>query len=129
MGKPLSTNMEDYLRTIHVLKTRRGSVRVKDIAENLGITMPSVCSALKNLEGQGLVNHERYDRVILTGKGERVAADMVYRHRVIRDFLHDVLGIDHSIAEKDACGMEHSISPETLQSLIQFMASAGTGQR
>ena len=127
MGRRLSHSMEDYLRTIHVLEME-GAVRVKDIARRLSITMPSVSSALKNLERLGFVAHPRYDLVDLTPEGKRVASEISYRHGVIKNFLSEVLGIDENIAERDACGMEHSISPETLESLIDFMETTRNKQ-
>ena len=121
MNEKLSPNMEDYLETIYLLELERGNVRVKDIAEKMEITMPSVSSALKNLEKQGFVSHDRYDLVVLTPQGARVAEEVYRRHGVIRDFLSQVLGLDDEIAEKDACGMEHIISPETLESLARYL--------
>jgi len=123
MEVKLSPSKEDYLKTIHSLEHERGVVRVKDIAKKLEITMPSVSCALKNLEKQGLVCHPRYDLVDLTPKGSRVAEDISQRHQVIRDFLSQVLGLDADIADKDACSMEHAISPETFKSLVRFLES------
>ncbi len=121
MDIKLSPSKEDYLKTIHLLKNQRGSVRVKDIAEKLDITMPSVSSAIKNLEKKGLVSHPRYDLVALTNQGSQIAESITMRHCIIRDFLSNVLELDTEIAEKDACVMEHSISPETLEKLVLFL--------
>jgi DtxR family Mn-dependent transcriptional regulator len=113
--------MEDYLEVIHCLENEQGYVRVKDIAGKMEITMPSVSGAVKNLEKQGLVAHPRYDLVGLTPKGTKIAKDIYHRHQVIKDFLYNVLGLDKEIAEKDACRIEHNISPETLNRLIKFL--------
>ena len=121
MDIKLSPSKEDYLKTIHLLNSQRGSVRVKDIAEKLDITMPSVSSAIKNLEKKGLVSHPRYDLVALTNQGSQIAESITMRHCIIRDFLSNVLELDTEIAEKDACVMEHSISPETLEKLVLFL--------
>ncbi len=117
----LSSNMEDYLKVIYFLQNKMGIVRVRDIAKEMAITMPSVSSALKNLEKHGLVSHPRYDLVGLTSEGKKIAEHVTRRHRVIMDFLLGVLGLDPKIAEKDACGMEHNISQETLESLDKFL--------
>ena len=113
--------MEDYLEVIHRLEKKQGIVRVKDIANKLKITMPSVSCAVKNLEKQGLVSHSRYDLVGLTPKGESIAKRIYHRHRIIRDFLSNILGLNLEIAEKDACRIEHNISPETLDGLTRFL--------
>lgn len=121
MGIHISSNMEDYLETIHLLEKERRTVRIKDIAREMQITMPSVSSAVKNLENQGLVTHSRYDSVELTQKGTQIAEAIYKRHRVISHFLSQVLGLASDIAEKDACRIEHNISEETLKKLIQFI--------
>ena len=119
----LTPNMEDYLETIYLLEQEGGNVRVKDIARMMHITMPSVSSAVKNLEKQGFVQHPKYDLIALTPRGSEIAQNLCYRHRVIKEFLSQVLGLDNEIAEKDACGIEHIISEETLESLSRFMES------
>lgn len=123
MNVNLTPNMEDYLETIYLLEQEGGNVRVKDIARMMHITMPSVSSAVKNLEKQGLVQHPKYDLIALTSKGSEIAEELYYRHGVIKEFLSQVLGLDNEIAEKDACAIEHIISEETLESLSRFMES------
>lgn len=127
MTVKLSPSMENYLETIYILERDRGNVRVKDIASTMEITMPSVSGAMKCLEKQGLVEHSRYDLVTLTAKGIRIARELTRRHRLLKDFLCRVLGLDNEIAEKDACGIEHIISPETVESLSRFLDSDGAG--
>ena len=128
MTEKLTPNMEDYLEAIYIIRNKTGTVRVKDIARMLEVTMPSVSYAIKNLEKQGLVCHSRYDLVDLTAKGTTDAKELYKRHLTIKDFLLHVLGLDAEIAEKDACGMEHCISPETLERLTQFLESTGASK-
>ncbi len=121
MALKLTQSMEDYLEAIHLLELDQGNVRIKDIAEKMEITMPSVSSAIRNLEKHGLVSHSRYDLVLLTAKGTRIAEEVYRRHRIIRNFLSQVLRLDADVAERDACCMEHILSPETFESLIRYM--------
>jgi DtxR family Mn-dependent transcriptional regulator len=113
--------MEDYLEAIHRVKTERGSARVKDIADLLAISKPSVSGAMKTLEKQGLVSHCRYDLVDLTPEGLRLAENVYRRHRILRRFLTEVLGLDGETAETDACRMEHGVSQATLEGLARFV--------
>jgi DtxR family transcriptional regulator, Mn-dependent transcriptional regulator len=117
----LSGSMEDYLEAIHCIGERQAAVRVRDIAKHMDITMPSVSGALKSLEKQGLVNHAAYDWIALTPEGKRIAENVFRRHRVLREFLTVILGIDPGTAEHDACGMEHAVSETTLDRLVGFM--------
>jgi DtxR family transcriptional regulator, Mn-dependent transcriptional regulator len=117
----ISPNMEDYLETIHRVKVERGSVRVKDIADRLSISKPSVSAAMKTLEKQGYVSHSKYDLVDLTPEGLRVAENVYRRHRILLRFLTEMLGLDGEIAEADACRMEHGVSQTTLEGLARFV--------
>jgi len=123
MKNNLSPSMEDYLKTVHSLEIEKGSVRVKDIANRLDISMPSVSSAMKNLIKNGLVCHPRYDLVKLTPEGLKVAKKLERRYNIIKDFLSDILRLDPEIVKKDTCSIEHIISPETVKQMEEFLTS------
>ena len=119
--KPLTPTMEDYLEAIFDLSEENKVVRVRDIARRLSVKTPTVTSMLKNLNDRGLVNHEKYEYVELTSEGDIVGREMRRRHGVLLEFLHDVLKIDHETADGEACKMEHTLSSNTLDSLVDFM--------
>jgi DtxR family Mn-dependent transcriptional regulator len=112
----MTQSLEDYLEMVSFLADD-GEVRVTDIASRLGVSKPSVLTALKSLEDQGLLEHERYRTVTLTKKGGLLAADIRERHYFLTAFLRDVLGVSAETAEKDACKMEHFLSEETLKKI------------
>lgn len=122
MRKQQTASMEDYLEAVAVLRSRGKAVRVKEIGQALGVKMPSVTAALRKLSEEGLVEHERYGRVKLTPAGDRTARNVFHRHEVLRRFLTDVLDMDPTTAREDACRMEHSISPSTLERFSKFLA-------
>lgn len=110
--------MEDYLEMIGFLTSEEGSAgvaRVTDIATRLGVSKPSVLTALKTLERRGYVEHERYRGVTLTVTGRRRSAEIRSRHEFLTAFLKDVVGVDQETAEQDACKMEHILSEKTLE--------------
>ena len=122
MKKQQTASMEDYLEAVAVLRSRGKAVRVKEIGQALGVKMPSVTAALRRLSEEGLVDHERYGRVKLTPTGDRTARNVFHRHEVLRRFLTDVLDMDPTTAREDACRMEHSVSPATLERFSKFLA-------
>lgn len=123
MNISLSSNMEDYLETILILEQENGFARVKQIAKALDITKPSVSAALKKLESASLVKHDKYDLVGLTPQGTKIAEKIYKRHLILKQFLTEVLGVSETIAEQDACKIEHTISSETMNRLIRFVES------
>jgi DtxR family Mn-dependent transcriptional regulator len=112
----MTQSLEDYLEMVSFLSDE-GEVRVTDIAARLEVSKPSVLTALKTLVEQGLLEHERYGTVTLTGKGSRQAAEIRDRHYSLTAFLKNVVGVSGETAEKDACKMEHLLSEETLEKI------------
>lgn len=121
VGEALSESLEDYLEAIYRLQRESGSVRVKEIADFVGVKMPSVSSALRALKERGLVDHERYGEVSLTPVGRETAEFLCRRHFALTTFLRDILGLDEEQAEREACGVEHALSPETLRRLLMLI--------
>ena len=80
----LSESMEDYLEAIFIIDKQKRAVRVKNVAEKLGVTMPSVHGALKTLEAKGLITHEKYEYIELTEAGAIQASKVDSKHHVIR---------------------------------------------
>ncbi|MDR0629561.1 MAG: metal-dependent transcriptional regulator [Treponema sp.] len=115
----MTQSLEDYLEMVSFLSDE-GEVRVTDIATRLGVSKPSVLTALKVLEEQGLLEHERYRRVSLTEKGVMQASEIRNRHSFLTLFFRDIIGVNPDTAEKDACKMEHLLSEETLQKMKVF---------
>ncbi len=121
----LSPSMEDYLEAVHGLVEQNRVARVRDIAEILGVTMPSVTGALRKLSKNGLVNYDPHEVITLTAEGEGVARKLAHTHRSIASFLTDVLNIQSEIAEKNACRMEHAIDDVVLTRLIRYIEFVG----
>ena len=109
----MTQSLEDYLEMVSFL-TDEGEVRVTDIASRLGVSKPSVLTALRILEEQGLLEHGRYSSVALTQAGISKAAEIRNRHHFLTAFLHEVVEVSWETAERDACKMEHDLSEETL---------------
>lgn len=117
----LTTSLEDYLEAILLESSQRKVVRVKHLMKRLGVKSPSVNGALKKLKKLGLVNCEPYGYVELTAAGRRTAKNVLKNHRLLTRFLTGILGVDRTVAEQDACIMEHGISKETQQRLSHFL--------
>lgn len=120
---------EDCLEAILALAEAGPVVRVKDLAERLGVSRPSVVAALSALEERELVRHERYGGVELTGTGRRLASEVSRRHRLLQGFLEEQLGVSTTTAAEDACRMEHVLSQETVRQLVGFVQRTGRVER
>jgi Mn-dependent DtxR family transcriptional regulator len=126
-GAKISPSLEDYLEAVMELAGADEGARTTDVATRLGVSKASVNQAMGLLVDRGLISREKYGPVYLTQEGRNAAQAVCRRHRALKSFLVSVLGIDESVAEEDACQIEHVVSKETMASLIDFM-ERGTGR-
>ena len=117
----LSETLQGYLEVILELEELQKVARAKDIADRLKIQRGSVTAALKSLEEKGLIHYQPYSFISLTDSGKKVAEEIAHRHRVLKDFLLNVLQIDEPTAETTACRMEHVIDRTTVDRLVCFI--------
>lgn len=108
----LSENMEEYLETIYRLQLKVGQARTGEIAQQLGLSPPSVTEMAQKLQELGYVTYKPYHGVELTDKGRTHAYHLLRRHRVVQSFLVQVLGMDKAEAHEWGCKMEHVIPVE-----------------
>jgi DtxR family manganese transport transcriptional regulator len=104
---------QDYVETIADLTASQGEARMTELARRLGVTHVTVNRTLARLKKIGLVNTEPYRAIFLTETGHKLAAECKRRHETVTAFLRS-LGISEKVAEMDAEGIEHHVSPETL---------------
>lgn len=121
----LTANLQDYLKNIYVIKQGKGICRVKDLAELLKITPPSIIDALSSLKEKNLIVHEKYGLIDLTKPGLRIAKEIFKRHYAVEQFLHDVLGLDDVVAKADACKIEHYLDKRTIDRILEFVKFIG----
>lgn len=117
----LSSSLEDYLETVFELVRDRKVARVKDIAKARGVRAASVTPAMHRLAHLGLIDYAEREYIVLTPAGEKMARRVYARHRVLQRFFREVLGTPESVAEADACAMEHSLSDEGMDHLVRFL--------
>ena len=116
----LYESSEDYLETILILNNKLGKVRSIDIVEFLNFSKPSVSVAMKKLRENGYINVDKKGYITLTDVGYEVASRTYERHLILTD-LFVSLGVDKEIAEKDACRVEHNLSPETFEAIKKIV--------
>lgn len=121
---------EDYLESIYRIAIESGGdpslgVRSVDVAEDLGVSKASVNKALSYLKESGMVEQARYGRVTLTEEGVVYARDVWRRHRTLRKFLVNLLGVDPEVADEEACLVEHAFSQDTMERMYSYLESQG----
>ena len=120
--KTLAKRGEDYLETIYNMSATHGHAHSADIAKALGVSKPTVFKALQTLGNQGFVVKQPYGDVTLTDKGKSHAQDVIKKHNAVKKLLIQVLKVSPEQAEIDACKIEHCLSRETTDKLLDFLS-------
>jgi len=107
---PLSKEAEEYIETVYRLEKRNGVAKTKELAQAMHVVPGSITNTVKHLESHGLVTHESYRGVKLTGEGERIALDIIRKHRLAECLLTDILKAEWSNVHEDACKLEHALT-------------------
>ena len=115
---------EDYVEAIADLIAETGEARLVDLARRLGVTHVTVGRTVARLQKAGYVKSQPYRAIFLTSSGRQLAAACKSRHETVVAFLRS-LGIPERVAEKDAEGIEHHVSPETLAVFKAALRRAG----
>jgi DtxR family Mn-dependent transcriptional regulator len=113
--------LEDYLEAILNITIETDVARSKDIAKLLGVSKASVTGALRALKKKGLANYKPYGYITLTESGRNAATEIARKHKILKSFFIDVLGVESEIAQKAACKAEHELGAEIIQKLLNFI--------
>ncbi len=102
------------------LKEKKG-VSTNSIANKLDTKASSVTEMIKKLSDKGVVSYKKYQGVVLTDLGKKVAANVIRKHRLWEVFLVDKLNFSwdevHEVAEQ----LEHIKSSKLISELDAFL--------
>lgn len=136
----LTEKMEEYLEALFKLSCEDNPLTPTRLAEYMKVTPPTALDMLRRLEKEGYIRYQgpgpgkgrragpgkARRTIVLTPKGERVARTLIRRHRLSERFLTDMLGLDWESAHREACRLEHVISPEVEEKLSEVLGNPET---
>ena len=117
---------EEYLEAIFKLQRGDAPLTVKHLADDLGVSPPSVSEMLGRLRAAGLVATHGEPGITLTHEGENEGAALVRRHRLSERFLVDYLDMPWDAVHDEACKLEHVLSPEVEARLAKQLGDPRT---
>ncbi len=118
--------VEDYLKAIYELQEETGKVSTSALAEQLGVAPASVTGMIKKLADLNLVVHERYQGVVLTEAGRRIALEVVRHHRLVERYLAEALGVPWDQVHEEADKWEHVLSEDLEDRIDAFLGHPTT---
>ncbi|MDR1219873.1 MAG: metal-dependent transcriptional regulator [Treponema sp.] len=117
----LTFTMENYLEAVYELSREGLGARLSDVAARLSVTKSTASIAMSALAKKGLVEGDRYRRVVLTKDGYGMALAVAEKHKTVERFFSEVLNLDDKTADTDACAIEHVISDRAIEAMRDFL--------
>ncbi len=121
VGDMPSSTVEDYIKHIYTLAeaSDSGEASMGRVAEALGVVPGTATTMVKALADAGLAHYSPRVGVQLTPQGRALALHVLRRHRLIEQFLVEVLGFDWAEVHEEAELLEHVISDRLLERIDQ----------
>lgn len=114
---------EMYLRTILELKEEGIPALRARIAERLHHSGPTVSQTIARMERDGLVEVTSDRHLEFTEEGQRLATEVMRKHRLAERLLADVIGLDWEYVHDEACRWEHVMSERVERRLMELLES------
>ena len=113
-----SSTVENYLKAIYMAQSDESDgkrlVPMGRLARLLGVVPGTATTMVKALAESGLVTYEPYAGVRLTSAGQKLAALVLRRHRLMELFLVQVLGMSWDEVHDEAERLEHAASDRVI---------------
>ena len=116
----LTESLEDYLEAILELTEVEGHAHTKKIADKLKVRMPSVTVALRQLAARKLITYSVNYPVELTEAGRAEAQRVLGRHKFLKVFFADILGLPPAKASETACRLEHIVDEDIINRFVKL---------
>jgi DtxR family transcriptional regulator, Mn-dependent transcriptional regulator len=120
-----SSTVENYLKAIYHrqsgLSIDERLVPMGQVASTLGVTPGTATTMVKALAESGLAEYEPYSGVRLTAAGEKLAALVLRRHRLVELFLVRVMGMSWAEVHDDAEQLEHVVSERLIDRIDEML--------
>lgn len=118
--------IEEYLESIYKLEIRGLRVIGARLAEDLGVSPPTVTEMIRRMADEGFITVTARKEIGLTDRGREAAEVLIRRHRLSERLLTDILGFPWSLAHEEACRFEHVISPAVEERLAKTLDHPAT---
>ena len=120
-----SSTVENYLKAIYAgvnaLPPGQRLLPMGQLASALGIAPGTATTMVKALADSGLAEYEPYTGVTLTPAGEKLAALVLRRHRLVELFLVKVMGFSWDEVHEEAEALEHVVSDRLIERIDEML--------
>jgi DtxR family Mn-dependent transcriptional regulator len=113
-----SSTVENYLKALYQAEAslkKKALVPMGQLATAVRVAPGTATTMIKALADSGLVKYEPYLGVRLSPAGTKLAALVLRRHRLVEQFLVEVMGMSWAEVHEDAEQLEHVVSDRLIE--------------
>ena len=120
----MSVAIENFVKAIYnnekqdITNTKPGN-----IASKLGISNAAATDMAKKLAAKGLLNYEKYKALKLTKEGEKMALNVIRKHRLWEAFLHKTFEMSLHEIHREAELLEHETSDFLAEKISAYLGN------
>ncbi|RZN84608.1 MAG: metal-dependent transcriptional regulator [Winogradskyella sp.] len=118
----MSVAVENFVKAIYnnenhdIADTKPGN-----IASKLGISNAAATDMAKKLDAKGLLNYEKYQALRLTKEGEKMALNVIRKHRLWEALLHQMFDMSLHEIHREAELLEHETSDFLTEKISEYL--------
>lgn len=118
----MSVAIENFVKAIYnnekqdITNTKPGN-----IASKLGISSAAATDMAKKLDAKGLLNYQKYKALKLTKEGEKIALNVIRKHRLWESLLFQMFDMSLHEIHREAELLEHQTSDFLTEKISEYL--------
>lgn len=121
----ITISKENYLKAIAEAESEGETVIAAGLARWMNVSPPAVTMATRRLKRDRLIEVEKGGIIRLTPEGREIATRLLHRHHLIERMLAEVFGMEWFKVHEEAETLEHAVSSDFENKLIEKLGSTG----
>ena len=120
----MSVAIENFVKAIYKNDNNASNdTKPGNIAKKLGISNAAATDMAKKLATKNLLNYEKYQALQLTEEGEKMALNVIRKHRLWEAFLHKTFNMSLHEIHREAEFLEHETSNFLANKISEYLGN------
>lgn len=120
----MTISIENFVKTVYKQSMlTNANTKLSTIARHLNISNAGATDMAKKLSVKKLVNYNKYKPLTLTDSGNKLALNVIRKHRLWESFLHKTLNLSLHEIHQEAENLEHLTSDFLANKIEQYLGN------
>ena len=119
----MSVAVENFIKAIYKSGKQENDTSTGNIARKLGISNAAVTDMAKKLASRDLLFYEKYQSLQLTEKGNKMALNIIRKHRLWEALLYKLFDMSLHEIHREAEALEHQTSDYLANKISYYLGN------